>query len=235
MLQQIGSLAMSMFSGWLGREQQKAQNIVLNAEAAASNVIREGKNVEAAAVSGLANWMVAENNTRRLKAAGQQRAAAVQTLMRQREVGVADSVERQLQGAEQAGAYAANAAMAGAAGASVDVVDMASRLKRQREAHYSNRFSAYQDYDTKQRLAGIMPQSIEGLDLTFNNAGIDYGQTFSRAKATQGNWLFDAAQWAVQNPGAARTLAQDTPSFFKTPSSSERIGMPTDGSTAYKL
>jgi hypothetical protein len=244
MLQEAGSLAMSLFAGWLGREQQKAQNIVLNAEASASNVIREGKNIEAAAVSGLANWMVAENNSRRLKAAGQQRAAAVQTLMRQREAVVAESVESQLQSAEQAGAYAANAAMAGAAGASVDVVDMASRLKRQREANYRGRVAAYQDYDTKQRIAGIMPQSIEGLDLTFNNAGIDYGKTFSRAQPVQGNWLLDVAQWAVQNPAATQQLAQGASNFFNstqqnpnyaltTPSSS--LGFKSTGGTGFRM
>ena len=209
-----GSLAMSLFSGWLGREQQKIQNIVLDAEAKASNVIREGKNVENAAVSSLANWMVSENNNRRLKAAGQQRAAAVQTLMRQREAAGAGDLERQLTDAEQAGAYAANAAMAGAAGASVDIVDMASRLKRQREQQYQTKINAYQDYDTKQRVAGIMPQAIEGLDLTVNNAGVDYGKTFSRAQKPQGNWLLDATMWAVQNQDASQQLAKGTASFF---------------------
>ena len=210
----VGSLSMSLFSGWLGREQQKIQNIVLDAEAKASNVIREGKNVENAAVSSLANWMVSENNNRRLKAAGQQHAAAVQALMRQREAAGAGDLERQLPDAEQAGAYAANAAMAGAAGASVDIVDMASRLKRQREQQYQTKFNAYQDYDTKQRVAGIMPQAIEGLDLTVNNAGIDYGKTFSQAQKPQGNWLLDATMWAVQNQSAGQQLAQGTSSFF---------------------
>lgn len=235
MWQAAGALSMSLFSGWLGREQQEIQNIVLEAEAKASNVIREGKNVENAAVSSLANWMVSENNNRRLKAAGQQHAAAVQTLMRQREAAGAGDLERQLTDAEQAGAYAANAAMAGAAGASVDIVDMASRLKRQREQQYQTKFNAYQDYDTKQRVAGIMPQAIEGLDLTVNNAGIDYGKTFSQAQKPQGNWLLDTTMWAVQNQSASQQLAKGTASFFNTRGSVQRIGLPTDGSTAYKL
>lgn len=242
--QQAGSLAMQLFSGWLGREQQKIQNIVLDAEAKASNVIREGKNIENAAVSSLANWMTAENNTRRLKAAGQQRAAGVQTLMRQRERAGATDLEAQLAGAEQAGAYAANSAMAGAAGASVDIVDAASRLKRQREMQYRTRVDAYTDYDTKQRVAGIMPQAIEGLDLTFNNAGIDYGKTFSRAQKPQGNWLLDVAQWAVQNPGASQQLAQGASNFFNntqsnpnymltTPSSA--VGLKPGGGTGFRM
>lgn len=244
MLQEAGSFAMSLFSGWLGREQQRNQNIILNAEAKAANVIRAGKNVENAAISALANWMVSENNNRRLKASGQQRAAAVQTLMRQREAAGAGELEAQLQGAEQAGAYAANAAMAGAAGASVDIVDMASRLKRQREEAYRSKFAAYQDYDTKQRVAGIMPQAIEGLDLTVNNAGIDYGKTFSRAQPVQGNWLLDAAQWAVQNQSATQTLAKGAGSFFNNTqgnpnymlsTSSSSLGLKPGGGTGFRM
>ena len=234
MWEAVGSLSMSLFSGWLGREQQKIQNIVLEAEAKASNVIREGKNVENAAVSSLANWMVSENNNRRLKAAGQQRAAAVQTLMRQREAAGAGDLERQLTDAEQAGAYAANAAMAGAAGASVDIVDMASRLKRQREQQYQTKFNAYQDYDTKQRVAGIMPQAIEGLDLTVSNAGIDYGKTFSRAQKPQGNWLLDATMWAVQNQSASQQLAQGTSSFFNNTKQNPNYMLSTSSSVGLR-
>jgi hypothetical protein len=230
--QAVGSFAMSLFSGWLGREAQKTQNIVLDAEAAASNVVRKAKNVENAAVSSLANWMVAENNTRRLKAAGQQRAAAVQTLMRQREVAGAGELEGKLSAAEQAGAYAANAAMAGAAGASVDVVDMASRLKQQREQLYRTRFNAYQDYDTQQRVAGIIPQAIEGLDLTVNNAGVDFGQTFSRAQKPQGNFLLDAVQWAVANPSATQQLSQSASNFFNNTQQNPNYALTSPGAAS---
>lgn len=233
--EQVGSLTMSLFSGWLGSEQQKIQNIVLDAEAAASNTIREGRNIENAAVAGFANWMTSENNNRRLNAAGAQRTAGVQTLQRQRQAAARDSLESQLSDAEAAGAYAANAAMNGAAGASVDVIDMAMRLKQQRATQYRKSAAAYQDYDTKQQIAGIVPQAIAGLDIGQANAGIDYGQTFSRARPVQGNWLLDTANWAAQNPQAAGQLTQTTGNFFSQTSQPSKYSISIPSQSSYGL
>lgn len=213
--QAAASLGMSLVSGWLGRQQQKAANIVYDAEAAASNKVRAAKNVEAAAGAALANFMVAENNKRRTRAAGAQYTALQQTLQRQREEDVRSDLEQRISKAEGLGAYAANAAMSGAAGATVDVIDATIRLKEARRASYQSRAAAYRDYDTKQMVAGIIPQTIRGLDLTQVVAGIDYGTTTSRAQPA-GNWMTDVLAWAMDNPAAGRQLAQSAGSFFRS-------------------
>ena len=217
MIAAAASLGMAMFSGWLGRKQQRIQNIVYDAEAQASNTVREGKNLESAAQAGLANWMISENNNRRLNSAGQQRAAGVQTLMRQREAVVGDSIESQLADAEQAGAYAANVALSGASGGSVDIIDMAMQLKQARSTVYRNRQTGYMDYDTQQQIVGIIPQTVQGLDVSTAAAPIDYSTTYTRGKQPQGNWLLDATTWAVANPQGAQQIASGAASFF-TPS-----------------
>lgn len=197
---QIGAqLGMSLLSGYAARGAQEAQNIVSRAEAAAQNKVREGRNEVAAAEGSLARWMQSENNNRRLRAAGENMAAGTQTLIRMQDATTTGSIEDQLRAAEAAGAYAANAASTGVGGNAVDIIDLTSRMRTSRMRAAKERNSGYVNYDTIQQIAGIMPQAIEGLDISSVNTGLDFSTNHASTKRT-GNALMDMlGSGALQN------------------------------------
>lgn len=61
------------------------------------------------------------------------------------------------------------------------------------------RNSGYVNYDTIQQIAGIMPQAIEGLDVSSVNTGLDFSTNHASTKRT-GNALMDMlGSGALQN------------------------------------
>jgi hypothetical protein len=132
------------------------------------------RNIERGAEQGLAYFMQSLNNQRRLKAAGQQLATGAQNRVRAQDGMVTSSLERQLRDAEQQGAYAANVASTGSGGNAVDMIDLTMRLKNSRRDAATTQNNKYLNYDMAQQLSGIMPQTLQGLDRTTYNAGMDY-------------------------------------------------------------
>lgn len=233
---QIGAqLGMSLLSGYAARGAQEAQNIVSRAEAAAQNKVREGRNEVAAAEGSLARWMQSENNNRRLRAAGENMAAGTQTLIRMQDATTTGSIESQLRAAEAAGAYAANAASTGVGGNAVDIIDLTSRMRTSRMQAAQERNAGYVNYDTIQQIAGIMPQAIEGLDISSVNTGLDFSTNRASTKRT-GNALMDMlGSGALQN---ALKLSwgsgvRDNTGFGSVPGGSGVAGFSGNNPSAY--
>lgn len=216
-----------------------AQHGVAVAQAQAQNAIVDAQNQMARTEAGLENFMIAENNRRRLEGIGAAVEAATVTLARNRDTAVAEDLESRISEAEQMGAYAANAALAGVSGASVDAVESAMRLKAARAEEYRTRNEGYADYDALTEIAGMKAQAYTARDLTV----VMPGMNFSRASAgihvpgvftasaprrpNMGNLGTDLLGWAMSNRTAAGQLADYGNGFFKEPRPSWRID-PTD-------
>lgn len=208
------SLGLSLLQGAAARSAQRAQNRVMDAQAAAENTIREGRNQEAAAFDALDKWVTSENNRRAARAGGEAFAAAQQTLKRTQDDFARGDLERQIAAAEQAGAFAANAAQSGTAGSSMSVIAYSIRAQQERQAQYQRGNQNFMTYDQLRQIAGIKQQTLEGLEIASGSAGLDRGITLSKAQKPQGNWLMDATMWAMGNQAGAQQLASSAGSFF---------------------
>lgn len=232
------SIAMSLASGYASRATASAQAKVNKAQADAANLVRQGDNIQKAAEGSLARWMQAENNNRRLKAAGEQLAAGTQTLLRQRDLNITGSIEQQLAEAEAAGAYAANSAFSGVAGNAVDMIDMTMRLRNSRATAAKEQQQGFVDYDTLTQLTGIMPQTAAGLDRRTISDGLDYSTNLSY-EPPQGNAFFDI----LMSPGLGSVLQSLGPagsagnpiSGLKTGKQATGFKMPKTTSSSYTL
>lgn len=197
------------------------------AQAQAQNQMVDAQNQIARVEAGMANFMTAENNRRRLQAAGAMIDAAQVTLARQRDVGVAEDLEAQLGEAEAMGAYAANAALAGVSGASVDAIESAMRLKAARAEQYRGRQQYQLDYDAAAQIAGLKAAqyteldrtvAIPGMNFSHASAGIFTPGVFNAERPRMpnlGNLGTDLIGWALGNQTAAGQLADWGGSFFK--------------------
>lgn len=212
----VASLGMSLLNGAASRSAQQAQNKVLDAQAAAENTIREGKNEEAAGFDALDKWMASENNRRAARAGGEAFNAAQQTLARTQDAYTKGSIEDQLAASEAAGAYAANSAFSGTAGASTDVIAYTIKAQHERRALYAQQNQKYTTYDTMSQIAGITQQTLEGLQVVGGAAGLDKGISLSKAKPVSGSWFSDTIQWALGNAAGAQQLAGGVGGFFNS-------------------
>lgn len=205
---------LAILDGMAQRGAQKANNILYDAEAKAANVVREGKNIENAAKASFAGFMANMNNQRALDAAGKAEQSARTNLGRLTDVMVNGSIEDQIANAEGAGAYAASVAMAGGGGGSVDSISRAMALKQQRTAAYTKTRNKQLSYDALQQIAGIVPQTIAGLDIGTYSSAVDYSTALSKARKPQGNWLLDATRGFVAGGGSSADLDKAA-AFFK--------------------
>jgi hypothetical protein len=217
-----------------------AQHRLSMAQVDAQNAVIQAQNTMENAGAGLANFMTAENNRRKLEAAGATVNAVTMSLARQRESQSDNRLEARLSEVEAAGAYAANASLAGVSGSSVDIIDSAMRLKAARAARYQARADAYADYDGLEQLSGIKAQQYTARDLTVTlpnlnlshaSAGVYVPGVFT-AQAPQrenlGNWGTDLLGFGLSNPTAARQLTDYGSTFFKQSSDTT---MPSVGGT----
>jgi len=223
------SLGLSLASGFAARGIEKAQQTVNKAQADAANVIRSASNQEKAALGGLARYMQAENNKRRLRAAGEQFSVGTQNLMRLRDSRVTGDIEQQLQEAEAQGAYAANAAFSGTGGNAVDMIDLTMRLRDSRAQRARDEQAGYLDYDAVQQIAGIIPQTLEGLDTTLFNDGMDRSTNMHFAPPASGGILFDI----LQSPGF-RGVLEDVGKRL-TPADQPNTGLGLRATSSYGL
>lgn len=230
----LASLGMSLIGGAASRSAQRAQNMVLDAQAAAENIIREGKNTEAAGFDALDKWMTSENNRRAARAGGEAFNAAQQTLARTQDAYTKGSIEDQLAASEAAGAYAANSAFSGTAGASTDVIAYTIKAQQERRALYAQQNQKYTTYDTMSQIAGITSQTLEGLQVVGGAAGLDKGISLSKAKPVSGSWLSDTLQWALSNTKGAQQIAEGVGGFFNSGSVKYQLGSGTDSSLGLK-
>ena len=189
MYMELAQAGLSLVQGLAAQSAAGSQNIINSAEAAAANTIREGRNIEGAATGSLARWMQSENNSRRLRAAGEARAGALQNLLRFQDAGITASIEDQLAAAEASGAYAANVALSGTGGNSIDVIDMTMRLRNSRAKAAKDRNAGYVQYDAIKQIAGIMPQAVEGLDESVIRDGQDYSTNIAKTQVAANPWL----------------------------------------------
>lgn len=185
------SLALTLAGSWAANRVHKAEGKLRDAQVAAANSNRLSKNIERGAEAGLARFMQSVNNNRRLTAAGQQLATGTQNMIRAQDTMVTSSIEQQLREAERAGAYAANVASTGTGGNSVDMIDLTMRLKNVRRQAATDKNNKYLNYDMAQQLSGIMPQTVEGLDVSTVNAGMDYSTNMSFNPERKSNLVID--------------------------------------------
>lgn len=134
---------------------------------------QQGENAKA----GLANFITAMNNNKRLKAGGDAYAAAQMNRGRNKELAQNRNLEAIIAESEQAGAYAANVASKGQGGSAVAIIDMAMEMRNARAEQSRKKTDGYIDYDTTKQIAGIMQQTTDGLDQSVHGGGSTVQQT----------------------------------------------------------
>ena len=162
----VASLGLGLLQGWASRSAQKVQNMLADAEAKASNTVREGLNQENAAKASFGGFMASLNNKRALEATGRAEANARQNLGRLTDALTRGSIEDQIANSEAAGAYAASVAMNGVGGASVDAIAQAQRLKVQRQSYFTKERGKQLTFDQLQQISGMMPGALDNLSIT---------------------------------------------------------------------
>lgn len=187
----LASLGLTLAGSFAANRVQNAESKLREAQVAGANSNRLAKNIERGAEASLARFMQSSNNNRRLRAAGKQLEAGTQTMIRTQDNMATTSIEQQLREAEQQGAYAANVASTGTGGNSVDMIDLTMRLKNSRQRAAVTQNNKYINYDMAQQLAGIMPQTIEGLDTSTYSAGMDHSTNMAYTRDRTGNAFID--------------------------------------------
>lgn len=142
----------------------------------ADNKNRESRNQVAGSELGLANWMQAENNRRKLDAAGENFNSGQMMIARTRDADLRGSLEQQIAEAEAAGAFAANTVSKGVGGNSSDIIDLTMRLKNSRAQVAKEKNQGQLNYEQARQVAGVIPQAVAGLGQVQYNAGIDFSK-----------------------------------------------------------
>lgn len=113
------------------------------------------------------------NNNRALRVGGKQFDAASQNAVRAADAFVRGSIEQQIQQSEASGAYAANLASKGVGGASGDAIAMTLQLQQSRQREAARQNKEYMTYDQAKAQAGIMPTTMNSLDMTVYSGSAD--------------------------------------------------------------
>jgi hypothetical protein len=201
----LASLGLTLAGGLAANRVHRAEATLREAQVAGANSNRLAKNIERGAEAGLADYLQSVNNNRRMKAAAAQLTSGTQNMVRNQDSMVTSSIEQQLMEAERQGAYAANVAKVGVGGNSVDMIDVTMKLKNSRQRAAITQNNKYINYDMVTQLAGIMPQTIQGLDRTITRASFDHSTNMAFTPDRTGNAFFDM----LSNPSM-----QDVMGFF---------------------
>lgn len=113
------------------------------------------------------------NNNRALRVGGKQFDAASQNIVRNADAYVRGSIEQQIQHSETQGAYAANLASKGTGGASADAIQLTLALQQSRQKQAGVQNKEYLNYDQAKQQAGIMPTTLNSLDMTVYSGSVD--------------------------------------------------------------
>lgn len=158
----VGSAQMGKINGAASIRGQIAQKALNKAETETSN-----------AQSNTARALQVINNNRALRVGGKHFDAASQNRVRSADAFVRGSIEQQIQQAEQNGAYAANLASKGVGGASADAIQGTLLLQQSRQRGAAKATQDYLTYDQAKEQAGIMPSTMNSLDMTVFSGSVD--------------------------------------------------------------
>ena len=210
----MGTQAVSTLSAsYLKDADVEASNIVNEANAYASNLVRGANNKLAAARSTLAYYNQSVNNKRLLENAGSAAEAATVNFRRQRDAGLTSSVEEQIAAAEREGAQASAAAFSGLTGGVVDVVRAATTLRQSRIQQRTESMLKFADYDASKQAARIMQAGWDSLDTSDLTATMDYSRDVAVRRSSNSNVFFDLI--AGQDSKDMADVSAKVGGFFK--------------------
>lgn len=193
-------------SGALAKANVQAQNKVGQAQAAASNTVRQASNVYARAQAEFSRWKQTENNKRILDAAGDALAANAQNFVRQADAGTANDFERSIRDAEEQGAQAAAAGASGLSGGVVDTINVTTALRRSRANQFNQDLGDYARYDAGKRAGAILSQGINGMDSSIIFDNVDYGRNVYGDKKAPSLWAGVASAVGESVIGSAAAM-----------------------------
>ena len=151
-----------------------AQNIVNEANAYASNLMRGANNKLKAARGSLARYNQSVNNQRTLENVGREAEAAAVNYRRARDSAARDDFESQIAFAEQAGAQGAAAAFSGLSGGVADMVASTTALRKARLQQRSDEAMRQGDFDASRMQANILQSGWDSLDHSEISDNLDY-------------------------------------------------------------
>jgi hypothetical protein len=186
-----GNILQGLAAGKAQRDITRAQNSVLETQAAASNQVRGASNVRASAQASLSRFLQSKNNQRILDGAGRAQAGAQAALLRRKEATSGTNFDRRLQAAEALGAQAARAAFSGVSGGAADIMAGTQALQIARQEELAGRQASQEGFLLADQAAQLGRSGIDSLDNSRIFDQLDNRQDIAQVKPVTGNGLID--------------------------------------------
>lgn len=154
----------------------KADKMLKQVNADASNLVRESVNERNAATNSLSEFMRTTSNKRLMEYGGQQANAISQNLGRLQDQLAVGSLSNRVKAAEQLGSVSAMAAASGVGGAAVSTIDMTLRLRNAITQQQIDDNGGYATYDMIQQRAGVIANASARGNYAQSVAALDYTQ-----------------------------------------------------------
>jgi hypothetical protein len=199
----------------LQKSQVRAQNTINEANVYASNLMRSANNELAAKRGSLARFVQAENNNRVLSNMGSALEAGTVNYRRQSDNRRRQSLEQQIQNAEQAGAQAAAAATSGLTGGVVDAVAGTLALRQARIRQSEADTTQAVAFDQGRQQAAVLRSSLSAMDMNTIVDDIDFSRDVF--VAARGPGVMEAILPALGNYAGNRTGNLKLPFNFSKP------------------
>lgn len=231
----VGAAAITAVKGIAGgaaRESQgKVANIINDANAYASNLVRSANNTAKGARASLARYTQSVNNQRVMDNTASEAEAASVNYRRARDNAINDDLDNQIAFTEQAGSQAAAAALSGLTGGVADIVSGTTALRKSRMQQRAQASMRQADYDAGRRQAQIFEAGWDSLDMSDIAVDLDYGNDVAVKVDTSSNLLMDML--GGQSPQNMANLSQNGYSFFKGTPSNNGVTIPMQPGGGY--
>lgn len=182
---------MGLGSGWLQKQQVKAQNKIRSAEVYASNLMRSANNELASKRDSLARYTQSVGNQRVMEDAGNVVNANVTNYLRGRDDLDNADLESQIAFMEQAGAQAAASAASGLTGGVIDTIAGTMALRESRRAAQTDRVRGQVKVDFAQAQRQNFLAALSRTDNSDIVTNIDYSMDTFTPAVRSGNLFTD--------------------------------------------
>lgn len=169
----VGAIA-SIFGNSEEEDMEEARKITDKANTDAANRIRDGSNQKAAAVGSMQASQQSINNNNKLRAGGEQMNAISTNTARAFDEISRGSIERQVRASEEMGSMYALSGAAGVGGSSMKMLQQTMQFRNDRAAQTVSTGIDQYNHDTAMQKAGIMSNTMSGLDNNLYTASLDY-------------------------------------------------------------
>lgn len=193
-------VGMSLLKERARKKQAQAANMVAEAQAAASNMARDSRNLQEGTQATLTRFAQSVNNQRLLDTAADSRAAAERTIARARDARSINTLSGRMAAAEMAGEIAASTAFNGVTGGAGNMIAATSALRAAISEEAARRHGAEQEFELVEQASAFTKNAILGMDRHVVADNIDFGEDVASHQNEKMDYF-----GAIMNSGAVQT------------------------------